>query len=106
MKYLGYLAVLLIGALLAWAIIPHNENKQALLDAKKVIERKTDSIELLIQRIQDRETYWMIIHQERVDSFKVALDKVKQYKQKYEKPTPVIHYSEPQLDSVIRAIIR
>lgn len=106
LRLLSYLLPLIIGALITWAIIPHNENKQALLDQKKIIQEKIDSIELLIHRIREREAYWLIVNKERQDSFKVSLAKATNFRHKYENPTPVIHYSEPQLDSVIRAIIR
>lgn len=103
----SYLVVLAIGAIVAWALIPKSTDDKRLLEqTKRAIQRKEDSVQLLIQHIHEREALWIIIDKERRDSFKTALIKAEAKYKKYEKGTPVIHYSEHDLDSVISAITR
>ncbi len=101
---------LLIGAALMYAFIPKGtEEKRALIEQKKITRHYIDSLELSRKKILALKITWLIINRQRRDSFNVVLEKSLLYqKNKYEKilHAPVVRYSEPQLDSIIPAIIR
>lgn len=107
LQVVSYIAVLVIGALVAWAVIPKSTDDKRLLEqTKRALQRKEDSVQLLIQQIHEKRALWVIIDKERRDSFKMAMAMAEAKYKKYEKGTPVIRYSEHDLDSVISQITR
>ncbi len=106
-RLLSYLIPLVIGGFIVYSFMPKGtQEKRDLEKQKKLTQEKIDSINYLIQHTKEREAYWVIVTKERKDSLNAALKKAADYKKKYEKPLTVIHYSEPELDSVISILTR
>lgn len=105
MKWLSYLIPLIIGALIAWSIIPTNNDKSELKRQQAVNQHKIDSVADIVTHLKEREAYWILTDNVRRDSFNVAMTQLKIFQHTHEKSVPVIHYNAPALDSVIRTII-
>lgn len=109
LKYLSYLIPLVIGALLMYAFTPKGTSeKRELEKLKKNAILKEDSIKNYIRSIQEEKALWLIVAKERKDSLTNALSTATTYQKKYEKArhTPVVRYTEHELDSVIDGLIR
>lgn len=110
MKYLPYIFCLMIGALVAWAVIPKKTdyNKNELKEEKKEFLNAAE-VERRVQiELTKKDTLWVQRHRRRGDSLISATREATYWKLKYErfKNSPVTRYTVPQLDSAVSALIK
>lgn len=108
LQLLSYLVPLIIGALIAWAIIPKDNGEKKLLhEEKKHLLYQRDSILRVQNVLIGRDSLWTRIHAQDRDSLLIARKQSNVWRNEYKKirSAPVILYSEQQLDSATDALI-
>jgi len=109
LQLLSYLVPLIIGALIAWAVIPKdNENKKLLEQEKKRTFIQKDSIDRLQILLARRDTLWTRTHAQDRDSLLMARKQSNYWRNENKKirSAPVPLYNEHQLDSAVDALIQ
>jgi 5-bromo-4-chloroindolyl phosphate hydrolysis protein len=107
LKILSYVVILCIGGLIAWVIIPKGDDKKILEQYKKELLHQRDSIIRLEKILAGRDSFWTRTHAQDRDSLLIARKQSNYWKNENKKfhGDPPVHYSEPQLDSAISALI-
>jgi hypothetical protein len=106
-KILSYLLPLTLGALIAWALIPHGDGTKLLEAQKKHHLHEIDSLQRIQSDLAERYSLASRVHAQDSIALVRAHEETNKWHQQYViiKNTPLVHYTESELDSVVSAIV-